>query len=208
MAYARLSDRQRGLETNVTPSFRTPGIRDGRVARQPFIDFFSGQILKIPGFMDLTLQQTIFRQHALIGRGTCVLRALPSKLLRGENHSVHKVVIVKLGWLSISREPEYKIIRRAIQAASTPGHQWVKKHLPEVLYSHVYPPDQDGPHVRLIEYLNDSKYDKRELRLIVQGELFPVTQLTKATVVKKVFLDILKCAFHSVESFGSSLTTV
>ncbi|KAF8512014.1 hypothetical protein BU17DRAFT_96662 [Hysterangium stoloniferum] len=194
VAYAGLSDRQRGLETKITPKFLTPGIRGNREARQPLIDFFAGQILEIPGFkIKFKLQETIFRQHALIGRGTCVLRAVPSKPLPGQNNLVHKVVIVKLGWLSVSRAPEAKIIDSAIRAASTSAHQWVKKHLPEVLHSHVYPPDKDGPHVKLIEHLNDPKYDKRELRLIVQGELFPITRLTKAEDVKRVFLDILEC---------------
>jgi hypothetical protein len=190
VAYAKLDNRQHGLETNITPNFISPGIRNSQESRQPVANYFNGEVLKFPNLSTLTLRDTIFRQHGLIGRGTCVIRAEPSELSSWEGHST---VIVKLGWLSISRNAENIYISKAIEAAS--NSRWVN-HLPKVLYSHSYPPDMDGPHVRLIEYLNDPIYDKRELRLMVQTELFPITCLTEARDVKKVFLDILECELH------------
>jgi hypothetical protein len=87
----------------------------------------------------------------------------------------------------------------AAKSVSKGQVEWVKKHLPEVLYCHEYPTAESESHVRLITYLNDPKYDKQELRVIIQRELFPITSLTKVEQVKKVFKDILECGCHSVE---------
>ena len=177
-------------------------------------DFFKDTIIRLPGCPSLTLKNTIFRQHALIGRGTCVLWAIPSEPVgcvfdvepsQTVKWSNHSVVVVKLGWVTQSRKSEASIIDLAIKSASIQKHEWVKNHLPEVLYSHQYPL-QDGPHDRLIRHLDAKgpKFDKRELRLIVQTELFPITQLTNAKEVKKVFREILECTLISIDPFFST----
>jgi hypothetical protein len=72
-------------------------------------------------------------------------------------------------------------------------YQWVKKHLPYILHHETL----GDPDAKLI-ILNDPKYEEKELRLLVQTELFPITQLTDAATVKRVFGHIVRCKFNHI----------
>jgi hypothetical protein len=83
----------------------------------------------------LLLGSTIFHQHGIIGRGTCVVR--PRCVEKGKYSSTDNAwdgpLIVKLSWPEKSRISENSIIEQACNAADHDKHRWVVKHLPKVL---------------------------------------------------------------------------
>jgi hypothetical protein len=189
IGYSRLDRRGRGLATEVTPEFISPLLKGDCLARWPFTRLFVGQKLQIPDHGTVTLQATIFRQHALIGRGTSVFRVDVSW--------ISSVAVLKVSWPSQKRRPESVYIARAHRIASLDSdHEWVRKHLPIILYFGSFPPDEKDAHYRIVIFLNSKepdKYELRELRVLLQTELFPITELKDAREVKKVFHEILKC---------------
>jgi len=69
---------------------------------------------------------------------------------------------------------------------------WVLNHLPEVLYTE----DQDFHMLspELIGILGD-KYETRVLRIIVQEELFPITDCHTAPELAQAFREIFQCEY-------------
>ncbi|KAF8522483.1 hypothetical protein BU17DRAFT_87118 [Hysterangium stoloniferum] len=189
IGYSRLDRRGRGLATEVTPEFISPLLEGDRLARRPFTRLFVGQKIQLADRGTVTLQATIFRQHALIGRGTSVFRVDVSWM--------SSVAVLKVSWPSQKRTPESVYINHAHRIASSDSeHKWVRKHLPIILYFGSFPPDEKDAHYRMVIFLNSkepNKYELRELRVLLQTELFPITELKDARQVKDVFHQILKC---------------
>jgi hypothetical protein len=105
-------------------------------------------------------------------------------------------LIVKLSWPAISRVSENDLIARARDAANRDEHRWVLKHLPRVLHAedrHISSLSQ-----ALIDRMGD-RYEQRVLRVIVQEELYPITEQTTAADLAQSFREIFKCRhLHSV----------
>jgi hypothetical protein len=99
---------------------------------------------------------------------------------------------VKLSWLAKSRILENSIIEKARNAADHNEHHWVLKHLPKVLHA-------EDRHVNLlsralIDRMGD-QYEERVLRIMVQEELFPITEQTAAVDLAQSFREIFKCMY-------------
>jgi hypothetical protein len=116
---------------------------------------------------------------------------------------------VKLSWPAKSRISENSIIERARNAANCDEDRWVLKHLPKVLHA-------EDRHVNLlsrasIDRMGD-QYEERVLRIMVQEELFPITEQTAAVHLAQSFREIFKCMYSpslplcvTVHSFYSRL---
>jgi Fungal protein kinase len=144
-------------------------------------DIFDGLELKLSDSTRLLLGSTIFHQHGIIGRGTCVIRA--KRVEKGKDSGTDDdawdgPLIVKLSWPAKSRISENDIIEKARNAANHDEHRWVLKHLPKVLHA------EDRPVNLLSRVLIDrmgDEYEERVLRIMAQDELSPITERT-ATV--------------------------
>src|SRR6202167_79242 len=126
-------------------------------------DIFDGLELKLSDGTRLLLGSTIFHQHGIIGRGTCVVRA--RRVEKGKYSGTDDVawdgpLIVKLSWPAKSRMSENDIIPKARNAANHDEHRWVLKHLPKVLHA-------EDRHINLLsQALIDRMGDQYEARLL------------------------------------------
>jgi RAB protein geranylgeranyltransferase component A len=103
---------------------------------------------------------------------------------------------VKLSWPAKSRISENSIIEKAQNATEHDEHRWVLKHLPKVLHA-------EDRHVNLLSRaLIDrmgNQYEERVLRIMVQEELYPITERTAAADLAQSFRKTFKCRHsHSV----------
>ena len=131
-------------------------------------DLFDGLELTLSDGTRLVLGSTIFHQHGIIGRGTCVVRARrdeKGKYSGTDDDAWDGPLIVKLSWPAKSRMSEHDIIEKARNAADHNEHRWVLKHLPKVL------------------------------RIMVQEELSPITEQTAAVDLAQSFREIFMCMY-------------
>lgn len=160
--------------------------------RQP-IDIFNGLELTLSGGTSFVLGSTIYHQRGIIGRGTCVVRARYSNWSKahcGDDNIWDGPLVVKLSWQVKSKISESNIIAKAYNAANHDEHRWVLKHLPNILHA-------EDRHINLlpralIDRLGD-RYEERVLRIMVQEELYPITERTVAVDLAQSFLEVFKC---------------
>ena len=146
----------------------------------------------------LQFSSVIYLQYGIIGHGTCVLRAniTGSKTGRHDYDRWVGPLIVKLSWPVKSRDSEIDLIVKARNAADHDEHRWVLKHLPNVRHAEDQPIETLPP--ALIEHLGEA-YEERVLRIIVQDELYSITERTNAVDLVQSFREIFKCRrLHSV----------
>ena len=158
-------------------------------------DIFHGLELRLSNGTRLLLGSTIFHQHGIIGRGTCVVRARrveKGKYSGTDDDAWDGPLIVKLSWPAKSRISENSIIEKARNAADHDEHRWVLKHLPKVLHA-------EDRHINLLsQALIDrmgNQYEERVLRIMVQEELSPITEQTAAVDLAQSFREIFKCMY-------------
>ena len=158
-------------------------------------DIFDGLELTLSDGTRLVLGSTIYHQHGIIGRGTCVVRA--RRVEKGNDSGTDDdawdgPIIVKLSWPAKSRISENDIIEKARKAANNDEHRWVLRHLPRVLHA-------EDRHINLlsqalIDRMGD-QYEARLLRIMVQEELSPITEQTAAVDLAQSFREIFKCMY-------------
>lgn len=182
---ASLSLQQWGYATNV--------LKPAPLLDNPLhgTDIFDGLELNLRNGTRLRLGGTVFHQHGLIGRGTCVVRATCIEKGNGVcGEAWNGQLIVKLSWPATSRMSEQVIIEQARSKADNDEHRWGLKHLPKVLHA-------EDIHINLLSWalidrLGDA-YEERILRIIVQEELFPFTERMNAPDLAESFREIFKC---------------
>ncbi|KAH9004959.1 hypothetical protein EDB86DRAFT_2825332 [Lactarius hatsudake] len=153
---------------------------------------FDGLGLEL-GNTHLVLGHTIYNQHGIIGRGTCVVQA--TRINRSKAHCDGDGIwdgplIMKLSWPASSRISENELIKNACEAADHDEHRWVLKHLPKVLYA------EDQQINFLSQALIDrmgNLYEGRVLRILIQEQLYPITEQTTAHNLSRLFLEIFNC---------------
>ncbi|KAJ6497924.1 hypothetical protein DFH09DRAFT_1204450 [Mycena vulgaris] len=133
----------------------------------------------------LTMGETIFQSHGIIGRGTCVSRAKME--VKGEVTDV----IVKWSWPATSRTPEADFVKIATKLATASGDSWVLNHLPKILHAEQKEFDEDSPQRRLSKHFGE-EYELRVLCTVVQEGLRPITELTTAAELSQAFRGIFK----------------
>ncbi|KAJ7221637.1 hypothetical protein GGX14DRAFT_670581 [Mycena pura] len=172
--------------------FRTKerAIQLQELPRAVCVDAFKNFTLSLQDGSMLTLGTTVFQAHGLIGRGTLVVRAA---MPQGD-----KRVIVKLSHLPKTRISESEIIKVIRDASGRAGLRSdgrnMANHLPQVIYAEKRVYSLDTPQGRLAEfYKNDNNvYELRDLCILVQEELHPITNLTTADELASAFRDIFE----------------
>jgi hypothetical protein len=154
---------------------------------------FDGLELRLNDGTRLELGSTVFHHHGIIGRGTCVVRAKCIEKRKGHDADYGAwdgPLIVKLSWPAKSRTSENDIIQKARNAANNDKHRWVLEHLPNVLHA-------EDQYVNLLSQALidriDAEYEDRVLRIMVQEELYPITERTSAVDLAVSFREVFKC---------------
>jgi hypothetical protein len=165
-------------------------------------DIFVGLELELSNKTRLVLGSTIYHQHGIIGRGTCLVQAkcVSENEARCDDDSWAGSLVVKLSWPAKSRISENDLIAKARYVANQEQHRWVLKHLPKVLHA-------EDRHITslsraLIDRMGDL-YEERVLRIIVQDKLYPITERTTAVDLAQSFREIFKCR-HLLVSYCNS----
>ncbi|KAJ7877113.1 hypothetical protein B0H14DRAFT_1690311 [Mycena olivaceomarginata] len=152
----------------------------------PLTHPLDGSDIKLNDGRSLTMDETIFQSHGIIGRGTCVSQA------KMEVEGREKDVIVKWSWPAKTRTPEADLVKIATELAIASGERWVLDHLPNILHAEQREFDKDSPQRRLFEHFGED-YELRVLRIVVQERLHPITELTTAAELGAAFHGIFKC---------------
>ncbi|KAF7326535.1 Other 1 protein kinase [Mycena venus] len=126
---------------------------------------FGGSDIKLNNGRSLTMGETIFQSHGIIGRGTCVSRA-------------------KMEVNGTEKDPPNWGSNLAISGFSTTS--------PKILHAEQKEFDEDSPQRRLSEHFGEV-YELRVLRIVVQERLRPITELTTAAKLSEAFHGIFKC---------------
>jgi hypothetical protein len=173
---------------NALPSSDSPSNRSKAL--------FHGYTLDIG--QSLILGNIVYQQHGIIGRGTLVVQAELAK--HEADAPVHgplkdQSMIVKISWPPATRDPEYLIIRSACQKASEMLEDvWVLDHLPNLLQAETLRNDPDGPLEKIRQMLGSELCEERVPRVLVQEELWPITDLTTAASLSNALRGIFKCS--------------
>ena len=160
-------------------------------------DIFDGLELKLNDGTRLELGSTVFHHHGIIGRGTCVVQAKCIRKRKGngaDDGAWDGPLIVKLSWPAKSRMSENNIIQQARNAANNDEHCWVLKQLPDVLHAK----DQ---YVNLLSQAligrMGAKYEDCVLRIVVQEELYPITEQMATNDLAQSFCEAFWCMYPS-----------
>ncbi|KAJ7718758.1 hypothetical protein DFH07DRAFT_933460 [Mycena maculata] len=156
---------------------------------------FGGYNIKLNDGRSLTIGETIFQAHGIIGRGTCVSRA--KMKIDGEENDV----IVKWSWQAKTRMPEADFVKIATDLAIASGDTWVLNHLPKILHAEQKEFDEDSPQQCLSKHFGED-YELRALCVVVQEGLCPITELTNAAELGEAFRGIFKCYRWLYEKAG------
>lgn len=150
---------------------------------------YLGHVLTLSEGWQLQLGNVIFPAHEIIGRGTVVVGAevVASPL----PDFVGKRVVVKWSSIATTRQEEGYIEKKAVEYvdANRPN---MHHHLPN-LY-HYQELHEQPPRCQkfLLANFKDT-YEQRVLRIVVQEERHPITELTDATELAEAFKQIFEC---------------
>ncbi|KAF8125516.1 hypothetical protein K438DRAFT_2002097 [Mycena galopus ATCC 62051] len=151
---------------------------------------YRDRVLELKGGWKLVLGDIIFRAHGVIGRGTVVVRAIVEDCPSSHNLQ-GKAVVVKWSWVPTSRVREAKIVGDA-RVCAEKGNPDMLRHLPDIYHDE----DFDSLRPECQKLLRDHfprQYEERVLRIIVQAELKPITELQDPGQLAKAFKEIFEC---------------
>lgn len=178
------------------------------IGRQEGEHKFYQYTLTLSNGIVLELLYTKYREHSLIGRGTCAVEArvqqFPPHIL-GKDLDREDVwaagVFVKFSW-TIKNWPNEGVLVKEIRkkALEHSGSSKYLRHLPLVLHHETMPVTKVSQN--LLELLGD-KYDMRELRITVSERLKPITDedVQDAESIKQWFKEIMDCEIYSFLPF-------
>ncbi|KAJ7221120.1 hypothetical protein C8J57DRAFT_1482502 [Mycena rebaudengoi] len=188
---ADLTETQWGYHPLLSAPHPTELYPDRGVLTHPF----GGCDIKLNNGRTLTMGETIFQSHGIIGHGTCVSRA--KMVVEGKEEDV----IVKWSWPAKTRMPESQLVQIATDLATTNNDPWVLNHLPKILHAEQKEFDENSPQWRLSGHFGED-YELRILCIVVQEELHPITELTTAPELSEAFRGIFKCYRWLYEKAG------
>ncbi|KAJ7212510.1 hypothetical protein GGX14DRAFT_620653 [Mycena pura] len=135
---------------------------------------YRNRVLELTGGWKLVLGDIIFRAHGVIGRGTVVVQATVKEC--PSSHKLQgKAVVVKWSWVPTSRVREAKIVGDA-RIYHDEDFNSLRPECQKLLRDH-FP----------------QEYEERVLRVIVQAELQPITELQDPGQLAKAFKEIFEC---------------
>jgi serine/threonine protein kinase len=157
---------------------------------------YFGYVLTLSEGWQLQLGNVIFRAHGIIGRGTVVVGA--KTVASPLPNLVGKSVVVKWSWVATTRKEEGYIVKKAVEYADA-NRPSMRHHLPNIYHYQELPEQTPQCQKFLLANFEDA-YEERVLRIVVQEELHPITDLTDATELAEAFKQI----FEGALAFSSS----
>lgn len=144
----------------------------------------------------LNLGEVIFRQHAIIGRGTCVVRVTSN--VEAWNTVAH-LLVLKISFKPRGRIAEGKRlsdIHDFIKKHS--DHEHIRKHLPERHHSEKLPQDAIATQMRLASFFEPISipYKLRDVEILVMTELQPVKNIEQGDKLLTALAGIVKGMFN------------
>ncbi|KAJ7875176.1 hypothetical protein B0H14DRAFT_2437500 [Mycena olivaceomarginata] len=164
----------------------------GPLAEDFWRGMYKGHVLRLRDGWTLTLEDIIFRAHGIIGRGTVVVRATVTNCPRSY-HLKGKIVVVKWSWVPKTRTNEADIVKNAWVRAEQDNRSDMLRHLPEIYHEQSFDELTPACQTLLLDKLPSGTYEARVLRVIVQAELKPITDLQDPSQLAKVFKEIFEC---------------
>ncbi|KAJ7833519.1 hypothetical protein B0H14DRAFT_3710545 [Mycena olivaceomarginata] len=150
---------------------------------------YFGYVLTLSEGWQLQLGNVIFRAHGIIGRGTVVVGA---KVVASPLPDfVGKRVVVKWSWVATTRKEEGYIVKKAVEYADA-NRPSMRHHLPNIYHYQELPEQTPQCQKFLLANFKDA-YEERVLRIVVQEELHPITDLTDVTELAEAFKQIFEC---------------
>jgi len=149
------------------------------------------------GKRTVIIKRILFTTDGLNGRGTWVVEIEcfcgdGRCTWTGEDDWHGKKLIMKLSFPSVTREAEDKIILDARKLAeSSDKWKWVLNHLPLVVHSFDTEIDEDSIPGRLKNHLQGD-YEERVIRVTIQEQLHPITEVEDPAELAQVFYDIVQ----------------
>ncbi len=180
-----LANSKWGLCDIIPPLTNVPPPEDNRL---PNLNLFLNVKLSVED-LQFTLRQTLFHQHGIIGRGSCVVKATVSSAPPHPIAREGTVCVVKLSWPPKTRASESDLIEEAHELAREEGSECISENLPTIYFTKDL--QTTNTHDRLAKFFED--YERRVHRIVVMDELYPLSDLTKPAELEKVFRDIFKC---------------
>ncbi|KAF8199158.1 hypothetical protein BJ912DRAFT_1139962 [Pholiota molesta] len=159
------------------------------------------------GKLVLKLLDIVFVQHALIGRGTCVVQA---EVFKGDAKAKKwgsKPFVVKFSFTPGTRISEGDLLDDITNCAKGKKNKnkSILDHLPCVLHHEAFAPGETDVQHRLAKYFKARNkankdnvamqvdYEERTLQVLVMKELHPIRDLDTADKLIPVVQDIFKC---------------
>lgn len=170
-------------------------------------DVFKGTELRLNSGCVLILENDVFHQHALIGRGTAVVKAtVKVHDVDGKSKEWPASLTVKFSYSAETREEsEYDLVASLRREATKEKKTNILKRLPNMVHSERC--KLDGAPARMAEALNGVKegfYERRVLNVIVQEELYRIETLVDEGRVAdfgKAVEDLAECKYHHILRF-------
>lgn len=152
----------------------------------------------------LQLKEKLFRQHSLIGRGTCVYTAQVKKLgtePKLQSSELDEEIVVKLTFTPNTRVSEMETLKHIVETAEgNSDYNWVLHRLPEILHDEAF--IHTAKTQRRVSDLLQEKghlYESRSFQGLVMKRLYPITDLTTAEELLPVIRDIFRCEFDFMD---------
>ncbi|PFH45845.1 hypothetical protein AMATHDRAFT_200217 [Amanita thiersii Skay4041] len=174
--------------------------------QEPIPSLIKGAKMKLDQELILETQNILFQQHALIGRGTCVLQVSQKSATSSFDWKDKGGLVAKLCFSPENRTSESTILNHISDMIKSDPERLgrICNHLPEVLYHKTIEWDETGVQGRLAKYLEGKNlpYEKRVLRILIMTELFPIIELTKTATLGPAIKDIFNCYRWLFEEAG------
>ncbi|CAA7263641.1 unnamed protein product [Cyclocybe aegerita] len=176
------------------PSTAQDELRTTRSKSKPSVPGYRqplhGTHLHLQNGQVLELGELIFRQHALIGRGSCVVCG------KAENSHewADKPLVVKFSFTPVTRISEGAMLEKIVELAKGDTENvGMLAHLPDVLHHEAVPPGDVQS--RFSAWLKNQGigYEDRRLQILVMTELFSIKELRSTAAIAPVFRDVFKC---------------
>ncbi|PFH45181.1 hypothetical protein AMATHDRAFT_162234, partial [Amanita thiersii Skay4041] len=160
-----------------------------------FSELFRGLTLQLGNETTLELKSILSRQHALLGRGTCVIQA------SGPEDWTNKYgsnLVAKISFPPAITKPEGEILQAIIDIAKKKKQLWVLNRLPDYIHHERVEWDHGNSGlqkrlVSLLQELSNIPYEERKLEILVLRELSPITNLVSTKTLAPAIRDIFKC---------------
>ena len=110
---------------------------------------------------------------------------------------ISPTLVIKISWPTSGRVPETTFLQKAAEEAEKSDGKWAVKHLPRVYFAKDADFGKYSTFAMVERLFKDAKfaggdfvYERRDLRIIIQEELYPLKSLTNARDMGQVFVDI------------------